>query len=87
MLTRRSGRTLSEAERVAAGRERMTARPHAGTRQALGALAERWGCSRTDALERAVREALAAPTPPPVPRAHGTSPPHDDGDGGAPHSS
>lgn len=55
---RRSGRSMTEAERADAGRERINVRPRAGTKSAIAELADCWSCSRTEAVERAVHEAL-----------------------------
>lgn len=58
-VKKRSGRTLTQAERLAAGRGRMTWRPRLEALEALGDLAGRWGVSPGEAIERAVLEALA----------------------------
>jgi len=55
---RKPGRSLSEEERAAAGRERLQLRPRVGARALLDELADRWRLSPSDAATRAFELAL-----------------------------
>lgn len=54
----RSGRSLTDEERAASGIGRITLRLHVSALDRIEALAERRGCSRAEAVDEAVREAL-----------------------------